>query len=101
MTLNVNISLYFTHWVSCLPYSSPDQLYKPSVFSVQGTLKYIRGKNHGGTSWRLAMTKVKDLTKILISEKGLPLVKQFSALAEHLSHLGVLRPGPPSTEILI
>lgn len=47
------------------------------------------------------MTKVKDLTKILISEKGLPLVKQFSALAEHLSHLGVLRPGPPSTEILI
>lgn len=34
------------------------------------------------------MTKVKDLTKILISEKGLPLVKQFSALAEHLSHSG-------------
>lgn len=99
MTLNVTISLYFTHLVSRLPYSSPDQLYKPSVFSVRG--EYITGKNHGGTSWRLAMTKVKDLTKILISEKGLPLVKQFSALAEHLSHLGVLRPGPPSAEILI
>lgn len=54
-----------------------------------------------GPSWKLATVRAKHFgAKILINEKGLPLIQQ-STLAECLNHLGELMPGPHSTEILI